>query len=295
MPVRDPSYKLEPAGQRGDLVMSESQKPGRSRVASIGLRAGAGLLLSLGFAAARAADLSVPMTTLEPPPLVIEGPTFSFIAYFWAPSISGRTSTLPPLPATDIDESFTDVIKDFDGGIMGSAELRYGRWGLLTDLMWSQVSPGGTLPGGATVGLRSRSLTVQGDLLYRIYQDETVLLDIGPGLRFWNLDNKLDISGGILPGTIKISEGESWFDPVIAGRAKIRVTGPWSFSVLGDIGGFDVGSKLTYQVVGLVNYELNQNWEFHAGYRILSVDYDRGGFLYDVRQYGPMLGATYRF
>ena len=73
------------------------------------------------------------------------------------------------------------------------------------------------------------------------------------------------------------------------------MTGPWSFSVLGDIGGFDVGSKLTYQVVGLVNYELNQNWEFHAGYRILSVDYDRGGFLYDVRQYGPMLGATYRF
>ena len=115
--------------------------------------------------AAHAADISIPMSAPEPPPLVIEGPTFSFTAYFWAPSISGRTSTLPPLPAVDIDESFTDVIKDFDGGIMGSAELRLGRWGVLTDLMWSQVSPGGTLPGGASVGLRSRSLTVQANLL----------------------------------------------------------------------------------------------------------------------------------
>ena len=122
-----------------------------------------------------------------------------------------------------------------------------------------------------------------------------MLFDIGPGLRFWNLENKLDISGGVLPAAIKIFKSESWLDPVIAGRAKVRISGPWSLSLLGDIGGFDIGSTLTYQAVGLVNYQLNEKWEFHAGYRVLSVDYENGDFLYDVRQYGPLLGATYRF
>ena len=165
----------------------------------------------------------------------------SFMAYFWAPSISGRTSTLPPLPAIDIDESFTDVIKDFDGGIMGSAELRFGRWGLLTDLMWSQVSPGGTLPGGASVGLRFRSLTVQADLLYRIYQDEpccsTSVLACASGTSKTSL-----ISPAAFARTIKISEGESWFSTRHRGQRQDSVCPvPWSFSLLGDIGGFDVG------------------------------------------------------
>jgi hypothetical protein len=245
---------------------------------------------------ATAADLSVPMTTPEPPPLAVEGPTFSFTAYLWAAGLTGRSSTLPPLPATDIDITFLDALKDFDGGIMGTGEIDYGRWSFLTDIMVTQVGPGGTLPGGADVDLRSRSLTIQQDVLYRVYADAGVSLDLGVGARYWHLDNRLEIGPtALIPGGVDFDVEQDWIDPLIAGRAIIEITGPWSVSVLGDIGGFDVGSKLTYQVAGFVNYRWSDRWTFHAGYRLLSVDYENDDFLYDVRQYGPMLAATYRF
>jgi len=181
---------------------------------------------------------------------------------------------------------------------MGAAELRYGRWGFLTDLMFSQVSPGGDLPGPffSSVELRSRSLTVEGIGLYRVYSDDRVDFDLGAGLRYWHLNNKLTIEPAALNLKIVDEENEDWVDPIVAARTILRISGPWSLTLIGDIGGFDVGSQLTYQVVGLVNYKWSESWTLHAGYRLLSVDYKNDdGFLYDVKMHGPLLAATYRF
>jgi hypothetical protein len=245
---------------------------------------------------AAAADLSAPLTTPGPPPLAIEGPTFSFTGYLWASGLTGRSSTLPPLPATDIDVTFLDAIKDADGAIIGAGEIAYGRWHFLTDIMVSQASPGGTLRSGADVDVRSRSVTVQQDVLYRVYDGAAVSVDLGAGLRYWHLDNRLKVDPtGLVPGGVDYDVSQDWADPVIAGRAIAQISGPWSASLLGDIGGFDVGSKLAYQVIGFVNYQWSEHWQFHAGYRVLSVDYEDGDFLYDVRQHGPLIAATYRF
>jgi len=65
--------------------------------------------------------------------------------------------------------------------------------------------------------------------------------------------------------------------------------------MIGDVGGFAAGSRLTWQALGTVNYQLNDNWVFHAGYRALHVDYRKGGFLYDTTMHGPLLAASYRF
>jgi hypothetical protein len=252
--------------------------------------------ISMAAGSANAADLSVPLSTPEPPPLAIEGPTFSFTGYLWAAGLTGRSSTLPPLPATDIDLTFLDALKDADGAIMGAGEIGYGRWHLLTDIMVSQASPGGTLPGGADIELRSRSITVQQDVLYRVYDSAAVSLDLGAGLRYWHLDNRLKIGPtALVPGGVDYDVSQDWIDPVIAGRVIAQISGPWSVSLLGDIGGFDVGSKLTYQAIGFVNYQWSEHWQFHAGYRLLSVDYEDGDFLYDVREHGPLLAATYKF
>ena len=206
---------------------------------------------------------------------------------------------MPPLPATDIDVSFADEIdalKDLDGAFMGAGEVRFGRWGFLTDIMFSLLSPGGTLPGGVALDVRTRTITVQEDVLFRAYQSEVVALDVGAGVRYWNLDNKLSIGPTIpFPGGVAVSVSEDWFDPVVAARAVVQLSGPWSLTLGGDIGGFDIGSQLTYQVLGTVNYQWNEHLALRAGYRLLSVDYENGDFLYDVKQYGPILAATYRF
>jgi len=245
-----------------------------------------------------AADLTIsPPQEPAPPPVMYLGPTFAFTGYFWASSLNGKSSTLPPLPATDIDLRFSDILKDLNGGIMGAGELRFDRWGVLTDIMYSKVTSGGDLPGPffSAAEVRSLSLTVQSDVLYRFYSNQTVDFDLGAGVRYWNLDNKLTIKPGALNLRVDHSESEYWFDPVVAARVIARINDTWSVTLAGDIGGFDVGSKLTYQVLGMVNYKWNENLTLHTGYRLLSVDYKKGDFLYDVRMYGPIMAFTYKF
>ena len=251
--------------------------------------------LLLTAAPLHAADLPPPPAPLAP--ITVPGPTFALTGYFWASALDGRTSTVPPLPAAKVDLSFADIMKDFNGGIMGAAEMRIGRWGFVADAMFSQVTSDAKLPGPyfSSVKLRSQTLTLQGSALYRIYEDQTFDVDVGAGLRFWNLDNKLKILPGALNVRIDHSESEAWVDPVIAARMTARLGGPWSLTLAGDIGGFDVGARLTWQALGSINYQWNENWVFRAGYRALYVDYRKDNFLYDVTMHGPIIAATYKF
>lgn len=257
----------------------------------------------LAVAAALACSLPVEAADLSPVAkgpssfALDTGPRFSFTGYGWASALYGRASTLPPLPAARVDLSFADILKDFNGGLMGAAEMRLGDWGFIADAMFTQVTSGATLPGPyfSSVKLRSQSLTLQASVLYRLYSDASFDIDLGAGLRFWNLDNRLKIGPGALNLAIEHSEAENWLDPVLAARLIARLGGPWSVTLIGDIGGFEAGSRLTWQALGTVNYSWSENWMLHAGYRALHVDYRKGSFLYDTTMHGPILAATYRF
>lgn len=244
-----------------------------------------------------AADLPPAAPPAPRPPLLSTTPSFSFTGYAWAAALDGRASTLPPLPATNLNLSFGDILENMNVGLMGAAEMRIGRWGFVADAMLSQVTPGGTLPGPyfSSAKARSQTLTLQAGILYRIYSDETFDLDVGAGLRFWNLDNELKIAPGTLNLRIDHSVSQDWLDPVIAARMSARLGGPWSLTLSGDIGGFDIASRLTWQAIGTINYQWNENWVFRAGYRALYVDYRKGDFLYDTTMHGPLVAATYRF
>jgi opacity protein-like surface antigen len=270
---------------------------GRPAKAALGRLAAPALLALVLTGPALAAD---PAETAPPPaPAATDSaaPSFSGTFYLWGTSLSGKTSTLPPLPAVNIDASFGDILQELDGGIMGKAEMRLGRWSVLGDVMFTQVSPGGTLKGPATskVDVRSRSLTLQGNVLYRLFETETLSLDAGAGARFWYLDNRLDIGPGGRPTRTIVTEDENWIDPLLAARISAGLGGPWGVTAVGDIGGFGVGSDLTWQAIGTLDYAVNDRLELRAGYRALSVDYEDGKFLYDVLMQGPILGATYRF
>lgn len=246
---------------------------------------------------ARSADLPVRQAP-EPAPIAeADEWSFSFTGYLWGSALTGRAASLPPLPAVNVDMKFVDILKNFQGGLMGMAELRIGRWSFMTDGMFSQVSPGARLPGPyfSSAKLRAQSLTVQATALYRLYSDPMIDIDAGAGVRYWNLDNRLRIAPGSLNLALTRSESEHWFDPVVAARLLARLGGPWSLSVYGDIGSFDVGSRLTWQALGTVNYDLSRNWSLRVGYRALHVDYREGRYLYDMTMHGPILGATYRF
>ena len=69
-----------------------------------------------------------------------------------------------------------------------------------------------------------------------------------------------------------------WADPILGARLGVKLGGPWSVTVAGDVGGFGVGSRLTWQGLGSVNYAWSESLTLKAGYRALHVDYRSGGF-----------------
>lgn len=224
-------------------------------------------------------------------------PEFYFTGYLWASAINGQAATLPPLPPANVNLSFGDILSNFDGGIMGSGEIRFRRWSAILDTMWTQVSPNATLSGPlqSDVTVRTRSWTVQGDLLYRAYQNSSLALDAGGGWRFWNLNNRISFDPASPGDGRSYSYTENWVDPLLAARLSVRIRGPWSATFMGDVGGFNVGSQLTYQLVGTLNYQITQDATLRVGYRMLSVNYEQGNYLYNVLMQGPIIGLTYHF
>ena len=63
----------------------------------------------------------------------------------------------------------------------------------------------------------------------------------------------------------------------------------------GDIGGFDVGSKLTWDVRASLGYRLSERTTFLFGYRHLDINYEDGIFELDAQFYGPYLGLSFGF
>ena len=75
----------------------------------------------------------------------------------------------------------------------------------------------------------------------------------------------------------------------------------WQLSFVGDIGGFGVGSDLTYTLVGAVGYQISESWKVELKYKSLWVDYEEGNkgtssyFSYETATHGPILSVAYEF
>ena len=86
-------------------------------------------------------------------------------------------------------------------------------------------------------------------------------------------------------GTVK----KNWLDPVVAVRTLAPLGGKWNLSLYGDIGGFGVGSKITWQAIGAVTYDISKKMRAGGGWRYFKVNYRDGDFLYDVAESGPII------
>jgi opacity protein-like surface antigen len=56
-----------------------------------------------------------------------------------------------------------------------------------------------------------------------------------------------------------------------------------------------VSSDLTYQIYGGIGYRFKEWFSAELGYRVLDVDYDDDGFVYDLTMHGPMAGFRFQF
>jgi hypothetical protein len=92
-----------------------------------------------------------------------------------------------------------------------------------------------------------------------------------------------------------VSADKDWLDPFIGVRAQWNLSEKWYLAGQSDIGGFSVGSDLSWSVQGTVGYAFTPSVSLEAGYRYLDTDYSSGNFTYDVAQAGALIGLNIRF
>jgi len=71
------------------------------------------------------------------------------------------------------------------------------------------------------------------------------------------------------------------------------------FQVRSEIGGFGAGSDLTWQLQENSGYRISKDFQPSVGYRILSIDCDKGAdterFIYNVDTFGPVIRMGFNF
>lgn len=221
---------------------------------------------------------------------------FGIAPYGWLASVNGVAGTLPPASPVDVDASFGDVLENFRIGAMFYAQLRRGRWGFDLDLFYVSLDPSATSPRERVSGdLDLDTFFVTPGITYRIFDYRAFFIELFAGARVWNVSTDLKLTTVRL-GDFKRSFDETWVDPLIGIQGRINVENS-NFYVSGwaKVGGFGVGSRMTWEVFGGIGYEIKQWVSVFVGYRHLEVNRRNNDFVFDLSFTGPVIGAVFRF
>lgn len=152
-------------------------------------------------------------------------------------------------------------------------------------------------PGMANVGRTGFDLLLGGRYWY---QRADIAVNIAGTLNV-NIDN-LEFSAD-RSKLIARSGAINWVDPYVGLRIRHKLAPRQDLSLEGDIGGFGVGSRISWQALASYKYEFGSTgsiaWSGVLGYRALYVDYTQGWgntfFELNLLQHGPVIGLSARF
>jgi hypothetical protein len=89
---------------------------------------------------------------------------------------------------------------------------------------------------------------------------------------------------------------------MVGGRIVWHITDTWSVWFRGDVGGFDISdnqSKLTYNLLGGVEWRFVSWASALVGFRYLNIDLEKGSgarrFDADIEMFGPFLAVNFYF
>lgn len=225
--------------------------------------------------------------------------------YVWASDMKGTISPFRYAPDIKTHKSFSDIVKDLQIGGFINMWARHQDYVFSGDLIYIKLKDAkttGPLPAlpsplpsisslRGQVDTSQLIFTLQGGT--RVIKEENLTLDLLAGARFWHISNKVTLSANHHSTSYK--EKFYWLDPLIGTRIFYRLNDKTSIQTQADIGGFTIGSKFTWSLLSTFNYQLNKHISTSIGYKVLSTNYSRSGYRYDVRMKGPVIGGTYRF
>jgi opacity protein-like surface antigen len=222
--------------------------------------------------------------------------------YLWMSAMDGsQTIGTPSGPLTaDLDLSFSDIWDNLELGGMLRYRGQNERWVVMADSIYMDLEAKGGRQGAlidVDAKIKAKQLALEADLGYEV-ADRIVVY---AGLRYNDLEQDIAVTttGGPAAGTRTASAGDSWIDPVVGVATESPIGKRWSVGLLGDIGGFGIGSDFAWQLLGSVRYQASERISVVGVYRYIDMDYENGTgtelFGYDMALSGPALGVSFDF
>jgi len=205
--------------------------------------------------------------------------------YLWAVSINGDQTVKGK--DVDLDIPFSDIFDNLNGAVTFHFEgVHKQSWGFFTDLNYIKLEP----DDGST-DIDYTQILGEVAAFYRLIENDLAIDGFG-GLRYSSMDVELDLPRG----KRDVDQRKDWIDPFVGLRWKWPLGEKWALRLRGDVGGFSIGSRLTMNAVGLVDFKPWKHLGFFGGYRALYQDYSTGSgrhrFSYDATMHGPALGLN---
>ena len=212
--------------------------------------------------------------------------------YLMFPNMAGEIG-IGNLLTVPVDANPGDIFSKLKFAGMLYLEAQSNKWAITSDIVYMNLNQEVTQSTLLHSGTASAEQFVwESAGFYKI----TSFLDAGVGGRLNNLQAGIDARRNVFPaGTEEVtgSSSKTWFDPIIIARIKTDIRDKWLFQFRGDVGGFGVSSDFTWQLQAYAGYRFSKVFQLTAGYRILSIDYDKGldeeRFIYNVDTFGPVI------
>jgi hypothetical protein len=218
--------------------------------------------------------------------------------YLMFPNLKG-TVGVGTLPDAELDADPGDIFSHFKIAAILYFEAANDKWAVSSDMVYLSLDQDAT-PGRL---INNGSVDVK-QLTWELAGLRKLLpwLEAGIGGRLNSFKTDIDlvtknIGGGTTARSKSISQ--TWFDPIIMARVKNGMDKKFLYQFRGDIGGFGIGSEFAWQIQVYAGYRFSKLFQATAGYKVISVDYNKGSgedrFLFDVDTFGPVLRLGFNF
>lgn len=195
-----------------------------------------------------------------------------------------------------VDVPFDDILDNLDGGLSGAIEAKKDRWSITADAIWLKLSASANPIASSYLGFSQEQVMASLSVGYEVYGNESTSLEVVAGAALNSIDVDLDLFTPNLPVTVRSgSASQEWIDPFVGLRFHQQLGERWVISASGLYGGFDVSSDEYWQLLAGIGYRLTESTSIALAYRVIAVDYQQGGFVYDTETSGPNLGLIIRF
>ncbi|GFE82718.1 hypothetical protein GCM10011487_47180 [Steroidobacter agaridevorans] len=194
----------------------------------------------------------------------------------------------------DVEVSSSELFDHLDMAGMMALRSEKDRYALTMNAVFTGLSAEGENAGGAFYDVDVSQDMIELAWSWRL--NDFYELYVGGRYQSLAVDLSLKQSDGASDAA---SKSKSLFDPLLGARAAWPLGQAFTLIARADVGGFGVGSDLTWSALAAVDWSISENFGLVFGYRALDTDYSDGSgadrFKFDMLVSGPLLGLRYNF